>query len=57
MATNEKEAFWREFKAQRDVPSLPPCPFCGIRHEWGKTHPFCDMASTFNDWWEWRNTQ
>jgi len=29
---------------------LPPCPFCGLHHAWGGTHPFCDLAGMFRVW-------
>lgn len=41
---------WLEFKAMHDDPGREPCPFCGIRHEPGTTHPYCTMATTFR-WW------
>lgn len=44
-----READWLEFKAKRDEPGKPPCPFCGIRHTPAKAHPYCDMATVFND--------
>lgn len=49
------ESDWREFVARVETdPSRPVCPFCGIRHERGKTHPFCDMATRFNFWMDQR---
>jgi hypothetical protein len=44
------EAAWLTFKAMRDNPALPPCPFCGVRHQPETTHPYCTTASEFNLW-------
>jgi hypothetical protein len=44
---SQTETAWLAFKAKHDNPTLPPCPFCGIRHVVGKAHPFCDMATVF----------
>lgn len=38
---------WLEFKRRNDDPEMPECPFCGIRHQVAKTHPYCDMATRF----------
>lgn len=47
MAALPREAAWLEFKAMNDQPNIPECPFCGIHHEHGPTHPHCDMATRF----------
>jgi len=41
---------WLEFKAMRDQRECKPCPFCGIRHDPGKTHPYCTEATSFRAW-------
>jgi len=43
---------WLQFKAEVEKadPGHPPCPFCGINHQHGLTHPFCDMVARFKLW-------
>jgi hypothetical protein len=52
-----EESDWREFKALRDCPTLPPCPFCGIRHTQTGTHPYCTEAMSFRVWRSVRHSQ
>jgi hypothetical protein len=49
-------ADWQEFKTLREDCEQPVCPFCGIRHEPMKTHPYCTMATEFRFWRMHRNS-
>lgn len=50
MPSTVSEIDWQQFKAEQTEPNQPECPFCGIHHKPGKSHPYCDKATAFKFW-------